>query len=94
VTTELIDRLSDSHGRLDSQMEAVVRDVAAVAYAAGADTTVSAIRTSLLAMILYPEETRKAQMEIDNVLGSQRLPNFDDRSSLPYVEAFFREVLR
>ncbi|KZT18054.1 putative CyP450 monooxygenase [Neolentinus lepideus HHB14362 ss-1] len=94
VTTELIERLSDSRGRLDSQMETVVRDVAGIAYAAGADTTVAAIRTSFLAMILYPEETRKAQMEINNVVGSKRLPTFDDRSSLPYVEAFFREVLR
>jgi cytochrome P450 len=28
------------------------------------------------------------------VIGSARLPNFEDRASLPYVEAVLREVLR
>ncbi|KAE9386329.1 cytochrome P450, partial [Gymnopus androsaceus JB14] len=32
--------------------------------------------------------------EIDRVLGSDRLPTFGDRQSLPYVEAIYREVMR
>ena len=44
-------------------------------------------------MILYPEVQKRAQAEIDGVVGSSRLPNFDDRKSLPYVEALFREVV-
>jgi hypothetical protein len=47
-----------------------------------------------LAMILYPEVQRKAQAEIDNVVGTRRLPSFDDRGNLPYVEAIVKEVLR
>ncbi|KIL54000.1 hypothetical protein M378DRAFT_93279, partial [Amanita muscaria Koide BX008] len=36
----------------------------------------------------------KAQEEIDNVVGSYRLPSYEDRPSLPYVEALYREVHR
>lgn len=45
-------------------------------------------------MTLYPEVQRKAQEEIDNVVGTRRLPSFDDREKLPYVDAIVKEVLR
>ena len=45
-------------------------------------------------MVLYPEAAKKAQAEIDSVVGNSRLPDFKDRPSLPYVEAFYREVMR
>ena len=45
-------------------------------------------------MAMYPDAQRKAQDEIDRVVGSHRLPNYDDRKSLPYVEALYREVMR
>lgn len=44
-------------------------------------------------MVLHPEALLKAQEEIDRVCHN-RLPNFDDYDSLPYVEAVYREVLR
>lgn len=45
-------------------------------------------------MACYPLAQQKAQQEIDNLTGGQRLPNYGDRASLPYVEALFREVMR
>ncbi|KAG6862109.1 hypothetical protein C0995_005921 [Termitomyces sp. Mi166 len=39
-------------------------------------------------------ETKRAQQEIDSVLGPGRLPEFSDRESLPYVECIFHETLR
>ena len=45
-------------------------------------------------MLLYPEVQAKAQAEIDSVIGNGRLPNFDDRASLPYVDAILRELVR
>jgi hypothetical protein len=45
-------------------------------------------------MVLYPDAQKKAQEEIDKVIGPDRLPNFEDRHSLPFVEAFCREVYR
>lgn len=44
--------------------------------------------------MLYPEVQRKAQAEIDRVVGSGRLPDFSDEESLPYISAVVREVLR
>lgn len=48
----------------------------------------------ILAMTLHPECQRKAQDEIDKVVGRHRLPGFDDRSHLPYTESILRETLR
>ncbi|KAF5367770.1 hypothetical protein D9758_009822 [Tetrapyrgos nigripes] len=61
---------------------------------AAADTTMSAIATFFLAMSLYPDVQRKAQQELDSVLGPGKLPTFADRDFLPYIEAIYREVMR
>jgi len=45
-------------------------------------------------MILYPDAQKRAQAEVDAVIGTERLPTFEDRSSLPYVDAVLRETLR
>ena len=45
-------------------------------------------------MALNPDVQRKAQKELDAVLGGSRLPEFDDRSQLPYVAALCKELLR
>ncbi|PIL23757.1 cytochrome P450 [Ganoderma sinense ZZ0214-1] len=63
-------------------------------YAGGAETTYSTINTFILAMVLHPEVLAKAHEEIDRVVGPKRLPDFDDRENLPYIEAIFQEVLR
>ena len=45
-------------------------------------------------MALYPEVQKKAQAEIDAVIGPDRLPNFEDRPFLPYINAVVKESLR
>ena len=45
-------------------------------------------------MALYPEVQKKAQAEIDAVVGSNRLPDFHDRPSLPYINAVVKESTR
>ncbi|KAE8146925.1 cytochrome P450 [Aspergillus avenaceus] len=76
-----------------SEREYVIKWSAASLYAGGADTTVSTMSCFFLAMALYPEVQRKAQEEIDRVVG-ERLPEFSDRESLPYIEAMVKELLR
>lgn len=56
--------------------------------------TVSAIYSFFLALALHPEVLKKAQSEIDAVVGSERLPTFADRPHLPYVNALVLEVFR
>ena len=45
-------------------------------------------------MALYPEVQRKAQEQVDEVIGKNRLPDFEDRERLPYVEAVMKELFR
>ncbi|PBK75888.1 cytochrome P450 [Armillaria solidipes] len=68
-----------------TQLE-IIRNTAGVAFAA--------ILSVILAFVLYPEVQAKAQAELDTVVGPTRLPNFDDRPQLPYVDAILLEALR
>ncbi len=54
----------------------------------------SVLLSFTLAMIQFPHIQAKAQAEIDAVIGNDRLPTFEDRDSLVYLEALVREVLR
>ena len=56
--------------------------------------TVAAITAFILALVLYPEVQRRAQEELDRVIGTSRLPTFDDRPTLPYIECIVKETLR
>jgi len=71
-----------------------VKWIAASLYSGGADTTVAAINAFFKAMVLFPEVQAKAQQEIDSVVGTDRLPGFADKDSLPYTTALALEVLR
>ncbi|KAL1962244.1 hypothetical protein VTN77DRAFT_9900 [Rasamsonia byssochlamydoides] len=81
-------------GDLDPEEEFVVKWSAMSLYTGGADTTVSSMACFFLAMTLFPEVKRKAQEEIDQVVGTDRLPGFHDRQNLPYIDAIVKEVLR
>ncbi|KAJ7857081.1 cytochrome P450 [Mycena olivaceomarginata] len=58
------------------------------------NTTVSALGTFVLGMLANPEAQRKAQAEIDSVVGTGQLPDFTDEAALPYVSAIVKEALR
>jgi cytochrome P450 len=47
-----------------------------------------------MAMALHPSLQKRVQDEIDRVVGTDRLPTYEDRPSLPMVEAVVRETLR
>ncbi|KAH9035792.1 cytochrome P450 [Lactarius pseudohatsudake] len=68
--------------------------VAATMYAAGADTTSAALAWWMLAMVTYPEVQKRAQAELDAVVGRSRTPTFADFHDLPYIRAMVKEVLR
>ncbi|KLO13426.1 cytochrome P450 [Schizopora paradoxa] len=74
--------------------EVNISNAASVAYLAGSDTSVTATMTFILAMLKNPDKQRRAQEEIDAVIGSDRLPDISDWGSLPYVQAVCTETLR
>lgn len=79
---------------MDQSLDADIKWTAAVMYDAGAHTTVAAIKSFIAAMAEFPEVQRKAQREIESVVGTDRLPMLSDRASLPYVDALAQEVHR
>ncbi|KAF9024019.1 cytochrome P450 [Hymenopellis radicata] len=45
-------------------------------------------------MVQNPSVLKKAQADIDSIVGHDRLPDFGDRKELPYLEAILKELLR
>ena len=56
--------------------------------------TAATLGAFFLAIVLHPDVLEKAQAEIDEVIGTDRLPDIGDRNLLPYTESLVREVFR
>ncbi|XP_015673312.2 cytochrome P450 2W1 [Protobothrops mucrosquamatus] len=61
---------------------------------AGTETTATTLQWAILLMMKYPEIQRKVQQEIQRVLGSERLPVYEDRKRMPFTNAMIHEVQR
>ncbi|KAI9853618.1 MAG: hypothetical protein M1830_006647, partial [Pleopsidium flavum] len=61
---------------------------------AGSDTTSNTLYAFIQAMVVFPEVQKRAQEEIDYVVGHDRLPTMDDEPNLPYIRACVKEALR
>ncbi|KAF8512772.1 cytochrome P450 [Gautieria morchelliformis] len=86
--------LEEIKGDAPPEQEDIIRAAASTCFGGGTDTTLAALRIFFLAMLLFPEAQRKAQAELDGVVGSSRLPEYEDRKSLPYINALCKEILR
>jgi cytochrome P450 len=47
-----------------------------------------------VAALLRPDAQKLAQKELDTVTGRERLPKFEDRPNLPFVDAICTELMR
>ncbi|KIJ97235.1 hypothetical protein K443DRAFT_257636 [Laccaria amethystina LaAM-08-1] len=94
MLTSLLEEFPGSKDLNKEEQELISRHVTALAYIAGADTTVSSTQTFFLAMAMHPEAQRKAQAEIDAIVGAHRLPDLNDRPHLPYINAIVKELMR
>lgn len=56
--------------------------------------TVTEISKTQQAMVLYPDVQEAAHKELDDVVGSNRLPAWEDWLTLPYVRSCMKETLR
>ncbi|KAF9066785.1 cytochrome P450 [Rhodocollybia butyracea] len=72
----------------------IIKGMGTTSFIGASDTTMSAISTVLLILTLHPDVQAKGQAEIDGVVGRDRLPTFEDRKSLPYVQSIYREIMR
>ncbi|KZS89019.1 cytochrome P450 [Sistotremastrum niveocremeum HHB9708] len=78
----------------DIKDERFISAVTAIIYIGGADTTVAAIDSFAIAMMLHPDIQRQIQKELDTLLGGERLPTLQDRDSLPLLSATVKETIR
>lgn len=85
---------SNKDVNVKATLEEVVKATAANMYSAGSDTTASVLETFVLGMLANPEAQKRAQAEIDSVVGHGNLPDFVDQPALPYVSAIVKETLR
>ena len=56
--------------------------------------TFSTLQAFFLAMSLYSDVQKKAQAQLDTVVGPHRLPSHEDLEALPYISAIVKEALR
>uniref|UniRef100_I3KYY7 Cytochrome P450, family 1, subfamily C, polypeptide 1 n=1 Tax=Oreochromis niloticus TaxID=8128 RepID=I3KYY7_ORENI len=96
VTRDMSDAIISviEHGE-DSRLtkefvEATVTDL----IGAGQDTISTFMQWILLLLVKYPDVQAKLQELIDKVVGRDRLPSIEDRSSLAYLDAFIYETMR
>ncbi|KAF9628965.1 Cytochrome P450 [Lasiodiplodia theobromae] len=89
----IMDRLRD--GYLANRLtENEAAEAGEILVTAATDTTASSLINWIGAMALFPEVQRKAQEEIDRVIGPDRLPNENDAPDLPYVRQIVQELHR
>uniref|UniRef100_A0A8C5WMD0 Cytochrome P450 n=1 Tax=Leptobrachium leishanense TaxID=445787 RepID=A0A8C5WMD0_9ANUR len=108
VSQETLDKASPRH-YIDSflikmekeknnpKSEFTERNLVAATYnlfSAGTDSIGMSLRYTFLVVLYYPEIQEKLHLEIDEVIGRDRIPNLSDRANMPYTEAVMHEVLR
>ncbi|KAI0061731.1 cytochrome P450 [Artomyces pyxidatus] len=84
----------DDLGGGPEHAERTVANVAGSLYMAGADTTSAGISMFFLMLLMHPDVQKRAQAELDAVVGRERMPTYEDRPNLPYIEAVCKELLR
>lgn len=92
VLVRVLERDSGDLGFVED--EEMLKNVMMSFYFGGVETMKVSMSNFMLAMTLHTHVQRKAQEEIDKVIGSHGLPSYEHRASLPYVEALYREVNR
>ncbi|OQV04034.1 hypothetical protein CLAIMM_08984 [Cladophialophora immunda] len=85
---------NEKSGKVNEATIADIKGAAGAISIAGANTSWSTIMVCILNLLLHPEIQRKARAEIDAVVGTDRLPGFEDRENLPYIEQILQETTR
>ncbi|KAK4105144.1 cytochrome P450 [Parathielavia hyrcaniae] len=71
-----------------------IKGAAATIVIAGNVTTAATLMLLVLYLMQHPDLQRKAQAEVDRVVGSDRLPSWADIPSLPYTRLVLQETYR
>ncbi|KAL2077138.1 hypothetical protein ACEWY4_026642 [Coilia grayii] len=87
---EIHKRAGDGSSFDDSHLESLLIDL----FIAGTDTTSNTLRCACLYLMTHTHIQERCHQEIDSVLGSRECVSFEDRHSMPYVQAVLHESQR
>ncbi|KAI4821364.1 hypothetical protein KUCAC02_029298 [Chaenocephalus aceratus] len=96
ITDSLIELCEDREENKDSSLlsnSQIIHTVIDI-FGAGFDTIIAGLQWSLLYLIKFPDIQDRVHQEIDNHIGTARLPRFSDKPKMPFTEAFIYEVYR
>ncbi|KAM0250036.1 hypothetical protein ACHAQJ_008767 [Trichoderma viride] len=83
-----------NQGQTPEISEEDIKGAGAAVFAAGQDTTWSTLVVFILNMVLHPKVQIKAQQILNKVVGQDRLPTFDNRPNLQYIDFIVQKTLR
>ncbi|KAL3505087.1 hypothetical protein ACH5RR_034928 [Cinchona calisaya] len=72
----------------------IIKSLMLVLLAAGTDTSMGTMEWALSLMLNNPSTLKKAQAEIDTIIGKERLLDESDVANLPYLRCIISETLR
>ncbi|KAK0224318.1 cytochrome P450 [Armillaria fumosa] len=78
----------------DADIVDIAKFAAAEVFTGGAETTISAMNSFILAMVLHPDVQRRAHAELDVNIVHGNFPTYEDKQNLPYINAILKETLR
>lgn len=78
----------------DYYKDEIIRGLMLALLSAGTDTSAGTMEWALSLLLNSPETLKKAQVEIDERVGSDRLISESDLSQLPYLRSVINETLR
>ncbi|KAF6823682.1 cytochrome p450 [Colletotrichum musicola] len=91
----MLDRIIDGEIASDVPLSySGVNNLIGGIHQAAADTTATAVLTTILFLAKHPEFQDKARVELDRVCGSTRMPVWSDFDDLPYINCIVKEGLR
>lgn len=61
---------------------------------AGFEAILTVLRLLIKVIVLHPHCLQEAQRQLDQVVGPDRLPSFEDLPQLPYISAMINEAMR
>ncbi|CAL4946514.1 unnamed protein product [Urochloa decumbens] len=78
----------------DIYTDAFINGLVANLLGAGTETTSTTMEWTMTLLLNHPHVLKKAQEEIDSIVGSDRLVNKNDLPHLPYLHCVINETLR
>eukprot|EP00918_Siedleckia_nematoides_P078543 GHVU01171880.1.p1 GENE.GHVU01171880.1~~GHVU01171880.1.p1 ORF type:complete len:506 (-),score=45.24 GHVU01171880.1:261-1778(-) len=83
-------KLPDAEYFSDRQLSVIIVDM----FGAGTETVVTTMMWGITLLVMNPEVQTKVQVEIDEIVGHNRLVNWTDRPHMSYMEALIIEIQR